>query len=119
MFYKQENYIRSFEIYNEIIIKDLVGKYYLTKYLKESQYTLTEDFIENPEQKTKFSRAYFGIAEIKYRSRNFENAIPYLKMTLLYKYKLKDTTEYLFSCYKNLNNQAMAEKVVEIYKKIM
>ncbi len=119
LFYKQKNYIRSFEIYNEIIKKDLVGRNYLTKYLKESQYTLTENFIENPEQKTKFGRAYFGIAEIKYRSRNFENAIPYLKMALMYKYRPRDTTEYLFSCYKNLNNQVMAEKVVEIYKKII
>jgi tetratricopeptide (TPR) repeat protein len=119
LFYGRKNYIRSTEIYNEIIEKDLKGKKELDKYLKEHQDTLTENFIDNPERKAKFSRAYFGIAKIKYNTGNFDNAIPYLRMSLMYKYRPRETSEYLFNCYKYLNNQAMAEKIVEIYKKIM
>jgi tetratricopeptide (TPR) repeat protein len=119
LFNNRGNSILSSDIYKEIINRDHKGKSYFIKYDREGQFVFTEDYIDNPEQKMKFGKAYFAIAKIKYDSSNFENAIPYLKMTLLYKYNPKETLNYLYNCYKNLNNEIMAKKVVEIYKKII
>jgi len=114
LFFIQEKYNDSMNVY-QFIIKDDIN---WDRYSKENQYEIIKKFIKNRELQNKYGRAHFEIGKIKYISKNFDNAIPHFKMAIMYQYKPELTVEYLVNCYENLENHIMAERVIEIFKKI-
>lgn len=74
--------------------------------------------IEDGAYRTKYAKAHFELGRIKYQEGNFINAIPFLEMALLYRYKPEQALRYLVDAYKNEGNIALARKVPELYGKM-
>ena len=111
--FKQKKYNKSIEVYGEIIKKDENWKLYS----RQSPYEISEKFIEAPELKKKFGKAYLEIGKIKYLQNIFDNAIPFFKMALMYKYEKEVSLKYLISCYNNIDSKILAEKAQRVYGK--
>ena len=113
IYYKQKKYNDAIVVYEEIVKNDNN----LKEYFFENPYVIVGKYIDSPEHKKKYGKAYLEIGKIKYFLNNFDNAIPYLKMALLYRYEKDMALKYLVNCYVNLDNIVLAEKVRRVYRK--
>ena len=97
------------ETYKKIINKDNNWDYF--KSLRSDQ---MPDFMYSKEKKIKFGPAYYNLGKIKYDNGNFDNAIVYLRMSFLYGYNAKLTSNLLKNCYKNIGMDFMIKKIDEM-----
>ena len=112
--FKQKKYNKSIEVYGEIIKKDENW----TLYSRQSPSEISEKFIEAPELKKKFGKAYLEIGKIKYLQNHFDYAIRFFKMALMYKYEKEVSLKYLINCYNNIDSKMLAEKAKRVYGNI-
>jgi tetratricopeptide (TPR) repeat protein len=108
-----KKYEQALEVYEEIINKDSNWK----SYSKQSIYEIEEDYIDDPKLRKIFGEAYLMIGKIKLATYNYENAVPPLKMALLYKYKINETLDFLYVCYEKLENSRAQSYVLELQTK--
>jgi len=112
--FNQKKYNKSIEVYEEIIKKDENWKLYS----RQSPSEISEKFIEAPELKKKFGKAYLETGKIKYLQNHFDYAIRFFKMALMYKYEKEVSLKYLINCYNNIDSKILAEKAKTIYGNI-
>jgi tetratricopeptide (TPR) repeat protein len=95
-----KKYEQALEAYENIVSQDDNWR----SFSKQSLYEIEGSFMDDARLRKRFGEAYLMIGKIKLATYNYENAIPPLKMALLYKYRISDTLRYLISCYEKLEN---------------
>ena len=110
-FEKLEKMDRAIEEYINIIKRDDNWKVY-----KKLAIVDIPEMINSPEKRKKFGKAYYQLGVIKYNNKNYENAIAYLKMAFLYRYKLEETVKILRDCYSILGYNFVIEKINKMIK---
>jgi tetratricopeptide (TPR) repeat protein len=95
-----KKYKQALEVYENIISRDDNWR----SFSEQSLYEIEDSGIDDAMLRKKFGEAYMMIGKIKLASYNYENAIPPLKMALLYKFRIKDTLKLLFNCYEKLED---------------
>ncbi|UCB47087.1 MAG: hypothetical protein JSV25_06650 [Spirochaetota bacterium] len=100
LYVSMKKYEQALEVYEEIINQDSNWR----RYSKQSIYEIEKSYIDDPKLRKIFGEAYLMIGKIKLATYNYENAIPPLKMAMLYKFKINETLYYLFICYEKLAN---------------
>ncbi len=113
IYFLMKKYNESLLVYESIISFDNNWD----SYSQQGIYEISENLIEDNRLKYKFGKAYLEIGKMKYHNNNFENAIPPLKMAMLYKYKWEVTLKYLINCYKKLENKRTEDYLIELYQK--
>ena len=93
---------KAIKTYMGIISRD--ERWEIYKNLKAEQ---IPDFIDSPEDRAKFGKAYLNLGKIKFYSNNYENAIMFLKMSFIYKYNINLSFELLKKCYDTLGYNFM------------
>jgi len=109
--FKLKRYNETIAVYESIIKEDENWKFYS----RQSPYTLFEGTVADPELQKKFGRAYLEVGRLKFLSKNYDNAIPYLKMAILYGYKREESLNLLINCFISLDNRNLAEKAKSLY----
>jgi len=104
------------EIYKRILKNDPNLDLYKT--FDQRTYSLLKKMYVDEEYRKKFGKAYFEIGRIKVESGNYENAIPYLAMALVYRYNSKKSLETLVNCYIEMGNTNMADYVKNIFEQV-
>jgi tetratricopeptide (TPR) repeat protein len=108
---KLKRYNETIALYESIIKEDENWKFYS----RQNPYKLFEETVADPELQKKFGRAYLELGRLKFLSKNYDNAIPYLKMALMYRYKNKESLNLLIDCFLSLDNRNLAEKAKSLY----
>jgi tetratricopeptide (TPR) repeat protein len=111
VYIRMERYDEALKVYEGIIGQD---DNWLA-YAETNLYELEANVIDDITARTRFAEAYLRVGMIKYMTHNYENAIPSLKMALLYRHKADKTLRYLISCYEKVENR----KATEYLKGIM
>jgi len=111
IFLKQEKFNEAISTYGEIIKDDFNWK----NYARQNPYEISPIYINEPELHKKFGKAYLEIGKIKYHNKNYDNAIPFFKMAIMYKYEKDTALKYLINCYNFLGNNVLAEKAKRVY----
>ena len=105
-----DRYTEALEEYERITGEDENKKGYDTV----SVYDIWKEPVGDTLKILRYGEAYYRIGIIKFRSNNIENAIPALKMALLYRYKLDETVVYLMACYERMGDVPAYEFMKEI-----
>jgi len=113
IFQKMNRYNEAMAVYESIIKKDENWNFYS----KLSPFDISAVFFNDPELKKKFGKAYFEIGKMKFDTRNYDNAVHFFKMSIMYGFKHDEALKLLINCYKLLNNNVVAEKVKKAYGK--
>lgn len=105
-----KRYDEALKVYEGIIEQDKNRKLYSTF----SIYELRPGDFKDPLTAKRYAEAYLGIGMIKYMSFNYENAIPALKMAMLYSHKPDITLNYLINCYEKMEDSRAIEYLLGI-----
>ncbi len=108
---RQGKYLDAISVYEKIIHEDPNWR----RYGGQDIYVIDGTSLGDPEAKKKYGKAYFELGKIKFDLQNYDNAIPFLKIALMYDFKKEETLKYLVNCYKELNNPVQAEKAQSLY----
>lgn len=109
-----ESYHQLLILYQRIIDRDTNWQYFSN----QSIYELPDRFMDNQELRQKYGRSYLELGIMKYNNNNFENSIPYLMVSLRYKYRINESLKYLKNCYTKLGSKSMVEEVNNISKNL-
>jgi tetratricopeptide (TPR) repeat protein len=99
-------------VYREIIEGDENWKFFMKE---PYQNTILGRAIGNKEDQAKFAKAHFELGRMKYDNGNFENALRFLEMAVLYGYKSETAMRYLIDSYRKLGNTAGMERAINAY----
>jgi tetratricopeptide (TPR) repeat protein len=102
-------------VYREIVEGDENWKLYMNE---PYQNTILGRAIGSKEDQAKYAKAHFELGRIKYDNGNFENALRFLEMAVLYGYKSDTAMRYLIDSYKKLGNTAGMERAMNAYKRM-
>jgi tetratricopeptide (TPR) repeat protein len=102
-------------VYREIIEDDDNWKYFLNV---PYQNTILGRAIGTEESQARYAKAYFELGRMKYDNGNFENALRFLEMAVLYKYKSETAMRYLTDSYRKLGNIAGMERAMDAYRRM-
>jgi tetratricopeptide (TPR) repeat protein len=105
VFLQIERYNEALGVYEAIIGQDSNWK----SYAGTSLYELVSIAIDDDASKGRYAEAYLRIGMLKYMNYNYENAIPALKMAMLYRHKWDQTLKYLLSCYEKVEDSRATE----------
>jgi tetratricopeptide (TPR) repeat protein len=108
---RQGKYLDVVSVYENIIQEDSNWR----KYAGQDIYVIEGTFFNDPESKKKYANAYFELGKIKFDFQNYDNAIPFFKIALMYNFKKEESLRYLINCYKKLNNPMLAKKAQSLY----
>jgi tetratricopeptide (TPR) repeat protein len=102
-------------VYREIIEGDENWKIYMNE---PYQNTILGRAIGSKEEQAKYAKAHFELGRMKYDNGNFENALRFLEMAVLYKYNSETAMRYLIDSYKKLGNRLGMERAMEAYRRM-
>jgi tetratricopeptide (TPR) repeat protein len=102
-------------VYREIIEGDENWKLLVNE---PYQNTILGRAIGGEEDRAKYGKAHFELGRMKYENGNFENALRFLEMAVLYKYKTDTAMHYLIDSYKRLGNTAGMERAMSAYRRM-
>jgi tetratricopeptide (TPR) repeat protein len=102
-------------VYREIIESDENWKFYIKE---PYQNTILGKVVQNTEEQAKYGRAHFELGRMKYNNGNYENALRFLEMAVLYRYKSEAAMRYLIDSYRKLGNLAGMERAINAYKQM-
>jgi tetratricopeptide (TPR) repeat protein len=108
-----KKYEQALEVYETIISRDSNWR----SYSEQSLYEIEESYINDAKLRMRFGEAYLMVGKIKLATYNYENAIPALKMALLYKFRINETINHLLHCYEKLENSRAQSYLLELLEK--
>jgi tetratricopeptide (TPR) repeat protein len=108
-----KKYEQALEIYQQIITQDSNWR----SHSRQSLYEIEKSYIDDAKLRMRFGEAYLMVGKIKLATYNYENAIPPLKMALLYKFKINDTLNSLFNCYVKLENSKAQSYLLKLLER--
>jgi ferritin len=102
-------------VYREIVEGDENWKLLVNE---PYQNTILGRSIGGEEDRAKYGKAHFELGRMKYENGNFENALRFLEMAVLYKYKSDTAMRYLIDSYKRLGNTAGMDRAMSAYRRM-
>jgi tetratricopeptide (TPR) repeat protein len=102
-------------VYREIVEGDENWKLLVSE---PYQNTILGRSIGSEEDRAKYGKAHFELGRMKYENGNFENALRFLEMAVLYKYQSDIAMRYLIDSYKRLGNTGGMERAMSAYRRM-